>query len=242
MSNGDINISEAIESAKEILSSDKSLSPQARAMMQLFIVIVQLLVNKLGLNSRNSSKPPSSDPSRPRGRKQRTGAVKRKPGGQPGHKGRQIEQVSNPDVVETFDIDRTRLPKGHRYKHVGYDKRQVINIVVKREVTEYRAEVVRDERGNEFVAEFPVGVTRPAQYGAELKAKAVYMSQAQLIPYERVEEFFSTQCGITVSTGSLFNFNKQAYEGLQTFETLARAKLITRDVLHSDETGINVGG
>ena len=51
-------------------------------------------------------------------------------------------------------------------------------------------------------AEFPAGVTRPAQYGAELKAKAVYMSQQQLIPYERVEEFFRTQCGITVSTGS----------------------------------------
>ena len=238
----DININEAIENAKEVLSSDKTLSPQVRTLLQLLVLIVQLLVNKLGLNSRNSSKPPSSDPFRARVRRKKAGAVKRRPGGQPGHKGSQIEQVAKPDVVETIEIDRTTLPKGHRYQHVGYDKRQVIDIIVKREVTEYRAEVMRDERGNEFVAEFPAGVTRPAQYGAELKAKAVYMSQQQLIPYKRVEEFFRTQCDISVSTGSLFNFNKQAYEGLETFETAAREKLIASDLLHNDETGINVGG
>jgi transposase len=238
----EVNITETIESAKEVLSSDKTVSPQVRALMQLLIVIVQLLVNKLGLNSRNSSKPPSTDPNRPRVRRSKTGGVKRKPGGQPGHKGRQIEQVASADVVETLDIDRTTLPKGHRYQHVGYDKRQVIDIIVKREVTEYRAEVVRDERGNEYVAEFPARVKRPAQYGPELKAKAVYMSQAQLIPYERAEEFFRTQCGITVSTGSLFNFNKQAYEGLEAFETFAREKLIASELLHNDETGINIGG
>jgi transposase len=238
----DVNITDTIESAKDVLSSDKTLSPQVRALMQLLIVIVQLLVNKLGLNSRNSSKPPSTDRNRTRGRRKKAGAKKRKPGGQTGHKGSQIEQVAKPDVVETIDIDRATLPKGHRYKHVGYDKRQVIDIVVKAEVTEYQAEVVRDEIGNEFVAEFPAGVTRPVQYGAELKAKAVYMSQAQLIPYERVEAFFRTQCGIELSTGSLFNFNKTAYEMLEAFENAARAKLIASALLHNDETGINIGG
>jgi transposase len=44
----------------------------------------------------------------------------------------------------------------------------------------------------EYVAKFPEGVNRDVQYGPGLKAKAVYMSQAQLIPVERVEDYFKT--------------------------------------------------
>lgn len=238
----DINITETIESAKEILSSDKSLSPQVRALMQLLVVIVQLLVNKMGLNSRNSSKPPSLDPNRPRGRKTRAKGKKRKPGGQPGHPGSYLKPVEKPDVVHEIKIDRKSLPKGHRYTSVGYDKRQVIDIVVSRQITEYQAEIVRDERGNEYVAEFPDGVKRDVQYGAALKAKAVYMSQAQLIPLERVENYFQSHFQLNVSQGSLCNFNKEAYRELETFEKVAKEKLILSELLHNDETGINIAG
>ena len=34
------------------------------------------------------------------------------------------------------------------------------------EITEYRAEILEDKDGNQFVAKFPDGVTRPVQYGA----------------------------------------------------------------------------
>jgi len=138
-------------------------------------------------------------------------------------------------------IDRKTLPRG-RYTHVGYEKRQLIDIIVSRKVTEYRAEVVKDEKGSEFVAQFPCGVTRPVQYGANFKAKAVYMSVQQLIPFERTEDYFRSQCAISVSTGSLFNFNKEAYEGLEMFEKVAREQLIASRLLHNDETGINVNG
>lgn len=215
MSGNDFNITGSLDSAREILSSDKTLAPQVRALIQLLIVIVELLANKLSLNSRNSSKPPSTDPNRPLGRRKKASGVKRKPGGQPGHPGAQLAPVKDPEVID---------------------------IIVSRQVTEYRAEVVKDERGNEFVAQFPKGVTRPVQYGADLKAKAVYMSQQQLIPFERIEDYFQSQCGIAPSTGSLFNFNKEAYELLETFEKSARQKLIASDIIHNDETGINVNG
>lgn len=242
MSKNEIDITETLDSAREILSSDKTLAPQVRTLIQLLIVIVQLLANKLGLNSRNSSKPPSSDPNRPRGGPKKTPGKKLKPGGQPGHKGSQLTPVDNPEIIEAIEIDRRTLPKGHDYTHVGYDKRQVIDIIVSRKVTEYQAEVVKDERGKKYVAQFPPGVTRPVQYGADLKAKAVYMSQQQLIPYERIEDYFKSHYRIGVSTGSLCNFNRQAFELLDKFETFARQKLIAADLLHNDETGINVKG
>lgn len=241
MSINDINITETIENARKSLAEDKSVSPQVRSMMELLILIISLLVNKLGLNSRNSSKPPSSDRNRPRGSKSLSKGKKRKPGGQPGHEGSNLEKVKDPDRVEMIDIDRKSLPRGH-YEHVGYDVRQVIDIKISKQVTEYRAEIVVDSKGNEYTAEFPEGVTRPAQYGRDLKAQAVYMSQQQLIPYDRIQDYFSDQCGISISTGSFCNFNKEAYDLLSSFEEITKNRLIKEDLLHNDETGINVNG
>lgn len=241
MSIEDINIAETIAKVERTLSQEKKISAEFRSLVELLLLIIKLLVNRMGLNSRNSSKAPSTDPNRTRGRHSREKGEKRKPGGQPGHKGTQLKPVKDPEIVQTIDIDRTSLPKG-RYTQIGYESRQVIDIVVSRRVTEYRAEVVKDERGNRYVAKFPEGVTRPVQYGTGLKAKAVYMSQQQLIPYERIEDYFLSECGISVSAGSLFNFNKEAFEGLERFEKLCRKKLRRAQVLHNDETGINVNG
>ena len=42
-----------------------------------------------------------------------------------------------------------------------------------------------------------------------VKAHAVYLSQYQLLPYNRIEEYFCDQLGIPISAGR-FNFNEQA--------------------------------
>ena len=240
MSIEDINIEETIAKVERTLSKEKKISSELRALIQLLLIVVKLLINRLSLNSRNSSKAPSTEPNRVRGR-HRKSEGERKPGGQPGHKGVQLKPVSDPEIIETIDIDRKSLPCG-KYTHVGYEKRQVIDIVVSRQVTEYRAEIIKDQKGTKYVARFPQGVNRPVQYGTGLKAKAVYMSQQQLVPYERIEEYFRSQCGISVSPGSLFNFNKEAFEKLERFEKICRKKLRKAEVLHNDETGINVNG
>jgi transposase len=47
---------------------------------------------------------------------------------------------------------------------------------------------------------------------------------------------------LPISEGSLYNFNKQAYEQLAEFETISKARLIDTPCLHVDETGINING
>jgi transposase len=238
---GKFNITNALKNAETMLEEDKSLSPQMRAMVELLVVIIQLLVAKLGLNSKNSSTPPSKDPKRSRGSKKKTKGEKRKPGGQNGHKGSTLNKVINPDHVVTLEIDRRTLPRG-KYTSVGFDARQVVDIEITSKVTEYRAEILEDEAGNQFIANFPPGVTRPAQYGASLKAHAVYMSQFQLLPYDRIRDYFADQCKISLSAGSVFNFNKEAYNLLELFESTVKRQLLRQDVLNADETGINVNG
>ncbi len=105
-----------------------------------------------------------------------------RPGGQKGHTGKTLCRIDDPDEVEDIEINRRTLPKG-QYKDMGYEARQVFDVIVSRNVTEYRAQILEDQDGNRFVAPFPKGVTRPVQYGINTKVNAVYMSQYQLIPY-----------------------------------------------------------
>lgn len=241
MSIGKTNVTAALERAEQLLQQDKSASPQMRAMFDLLILIINLLLSKLGLNSTNSSIPPSQDPHRQRGSKRSARGEKRKPGGQHGHEGVTLQREPDPDQIEPIAVDRRTIPHG-RYTPAGFESRQVIDIEIHKHVTEYRAEILEDASGQQFVAEFPAGVTRPVQYGVGLKAQSVYTSQQQLIPYERVVDYFGDQCGIPLSAGSVFNFNREAYELLARFEAIVIRQLIIQALLHADETGLNING
>jgi transposase len=117
-----------------------------------------------------------------------------------------------------------------------------VDIEIKRVVTEYKAEMLRNAEGTLFKAKFPVGITHAVHYSPNVKAQSVYMSQSQLLPYERLTQYFRDQCGIPLSEGSVFNFNKQAYDRLEIIEGLIRDKLRAEPVIHADETGINIKG
>ena len=221
-----------------MLDEDQSVSPALKASIELLLLLVTLLVNRLGLNSNNSSKPPSSDPNRVKKKKEPS---TRKPGGQKGHNGATLKKVEKPDLIKNIPLDRATLPKGD-YRVVGYDARQVIDIDISQVVTEYRAQILEGADGNRYTAPFPEGVNRSVQYGINLKSHSVYLSQYQLIPYNRIEETFRDQASIPVSGGSIYNFNEEAYEKLDIFDSIARSRLINSDVCHADETGINING
>jgi transposase len=138
-------------------------------------------------------------------------------------------------------IDRSKLPAG-RYRQVDFESRQVFDIDISRVVTEYRAQILEDDKGNRFVAPFPDGVTKAVQYGTGLKAHSVYMSQFQLVPYNRIQDHFADQLHIPISEGSIFNFNKEAFRFLTNFENQVKNQLADSDFAHADETGINIGG
>lgn len=235
-----IDVDAAIGSVKNLLKQESAVSPALRAALEVLLALVALLLNRVTLNSKNSSKPPSTDPNRKKTRNR--GKSQRKPGGQMGRTGTTLEPVDTPDAVTELKVDRRTLPKGARYRELGYERRQVIDIDILRFVTEYRAQILEDEQGHRFVAPFPCEVKRLVQYGFGVKANAVYMSQYQLIPYDRIREHFADQLRIPLSAGSVFNFNQEAFERLASFDQWAIDQAVGSGLLHADETGINIDG
>lgn len=139
-----IDIDTTLAEMKLTLLSDKTLSPSLVSMIKVLILVVKLLSNRAGLNSSNSSKPPSSDPNRLKPTRQKSG---NKPGGQKGHTGSTLRQIDDPDEIKPLKVDRHTLPKGHEYKDIGIETRQVFDIEISRIVTEYQAQVSVSPKG-----------------------------------------------------------------------------------------------
>jgi transposase len=233
-----INITNSIEEARTLLAQEKNISSALRVSIELILTLVTLIVKKKGLNSKNSSIPPSQDPNR---EKESKAKGKKKVGGQKGHNGTTLKAVEEPDEIKVIKVDKRKLPKG-KYKVVGYDKRQVFDIDISTIVTEYQAEIVENEEGKRFTAPFPKDVNNKVQYGLGVKANAVYMSQYQLIPYNRVQEHFDEQMNLGISAGTIYNFNVEAYDKLALFEAWLINRIRKEPLLHADETGVNIGG
>ena len=204
------------------------------------MLLLGALIGRLNVNSKNSSKAPSQDPHRKK--ESKSGISVRNPGGQKGRIGKRLEPSASVDVVVPISIDRSTLPLSGNYIQGAPVKRQVIDVVISKHVTEYHLEVLIDKNGKRYVAPAPAGVGQSVQYGASVKALSCYMSQYQLLPYARIENFFIDQVGIPLSQGSIFNFNKEAYNALSSFERDAKAALQQSQVAHADETGINIDG
>jgi transposase len=232
-----VSANRTIQKVEELLEAEKTISPALKVAIKLLVEIMSLLMSRLNVNSKNSSKPPSEDRNRDRGSNRKKSD--KKPGGQNGHIGTKLKKTGSPDKIEQINIDKSKLPKG-KYREVGYESRQVFDINITRVITEYRAQILEDQNGNRFVAEFPPHVNNEVQYGTEAKVNSIYMSQFQLVPYQRIQDQFTDQMNLPLSTGSIFNFNKECYELLDEFDAIAKQQLVVSELLNVDETGINV--
>lgn len=203
---------------------------------------VSELESRINKNSGNSSKPPSSDGlKKPKNMRQKSG----KPtGGQPGHEGRTLNKVENPD--EVVDIEPDKCECGCNLSDIEgtCQTRQVIEIpVIKTKVTEYRVfKKVCPACKREHTAEFPETVTQPVQYGENLQALMAYLTNYQLLPLERAAEILSDIIGQKVSEGTLVNVNNRLHEKLEGVEASIKQQLIESPVVHFDETGVRCSG
>lgn len=208
---------------------------------------VSELTGRLKLNSTNSSKPPSSDglnKSAPRSLREKTG---RKPGGQPGHRGHTLKQVETPDhtLVHSLETCTCGQCNGVSLKDapvLDYERRQVFDLPPMRlEVTEHCAEIKRcPVSGLNVRAAFPADVEAPVQYGPHFRGLMLYLSNQQLLPFERLRQVCKDLFGQPLSMGTLTSINARAYEALAPVEAAIIKGLIQAPAVNADESGLRV--
>jgi len=198
---------------------------------------------RLKLNSKNSSKPPSSDgyaKPAPKSRRRRSG---KKPGKQPGDPGKNLAQIEDPDVIVNHVPDHCERCGNSLVGAAvtGVIRRQVFELPpVKVVVTEHRAERRKCGCGCETTAPFPAEATGPACYGPNLRALVCYLVVRQHIPVKRVAELMRDAYGIPVSTGTIVAMVTQGAAMLEDFLASVRDQLGHAPVAHADETGLRV--
>lgn len=204
---------------------------------------VEQLEQQINKNSKNSSKPPSSDglkkpkPAPKSLRKQ----SKKKCGGQKGHKGHTLEKAEEPDHVIPLSVTSCSCCADLSDIAVhSYDSRQVFELPEpKLEVTEYQSEIkVCPTCGQTAKAPFPEGVNAPTQYGPRFRGMLVYMQNQHFMPADRLSQLVSDLYGTSVSAATILDASSRSYNNLASFEEGLVSALIDSKVLHADESGV----
>ncbi len=222
---------------------------QLQEQVQALTQRVEELESRLNQNSRNSSKPPSTDglakpPCKPKSLRKKG---ERKSGGQKNHEPHRLEQVEHPDhTIEiavtgcdcSADIDLSQIPV------LGYERRQLFEIPEpKIEVTEYRAEIKCCPCcGKGIKADFPDGVNAHTQYGPRFLALLVYLNQQMLLPAKRTVQLMADIFGQKVSQGTLFRAVDVCYDKLEGYEDAVKKLLQQAGIMHVDESGVRTAG
>lgn len=214
----------------------------------------QELSRRVGLNSTNSSKPPSSDGLKRKRRtarspeRERRRRLGRKPGKQKGTPGHHLAMTSSPDhvveLVPAFCEKCSRSLVEHAGE-AGTERRQVMDLPPPSglETTEYRAiKLCCAECGHVTKAAFPEWAKAPVQYGPRLHARANYLAVRQYLPFERMAELFHDDYGVKIAVGTLVAMVRRGGERVQPALEEIKRQLRRAAVVNVDETGGHVGG
>lgn len=202
---------------------------------------------KLGMNSENSSKPPSSDGL---AKKPKTSSLRGKSdktvGGQPGHKGSTLKRVAEPtgtkDHLPPSHCNRCHSTLAPEQAQV-LECRQVFDVpALSFEVIEHRVYTVVCACGQRHDSTFPTAVSEVAQYGPNVRALGVHLTQGQMLPYARAAELIREMTGLSVSPATLHAWVGEASVVLQGTADLIALQLHHAPVLCADESGLRVDG
>ena len=207
------------------------------------------LRRRLGKNSSNSSKPPSSDglAKKPRIAGSLRGTSGKKSGGQPGHRGGTLRATAEPDRTERHEASRCAHCRAALTAAMatGMEKRQVFDLPEPRlEVTEHQAAIYACAGcGGVTKAAFPADVTAPVQYGPRIRGAAVYLNTQQLIPEDRVGDIMADLFGAgRLCPASIVAWGARKADELASVLARIAAMVAGAPVRHLDETGFRIGG
>jgi transposase len=236
------------------VNKDEIIAQQARQIAELQALLsaalsrIAELEAQVKANSRNSSRPPSSDglkkgPAFPR----KKGG---KRGGKPGHPGKSLKMVPHEEVQHhvVHPVADERCSCGQDLTQVEQEisaqRRQVFDLPPRLlEVTEHRLACKSyPSCGQIHKANFPPQVNAPVQYGTRVKALVTLLSVEQSMPVGRIGELFANLTSYELNENTIVSIVEKMADHLQADEAIIKAKLLSSPVAHADESGARVAG
>ena len=209
------------------------------------------LRRRLGMDSTNSSTPPSTDSiaakaKRRKATSQRERSTNRKPGGQKGHQGASLERAR--EVDDTVPIEPAECSTCGEHLDAGSPcagftpvQQWDIPPVALRKV-QFDLMRRRCSAGHLTQAPSPVGVSGPVCYGPNVRAFAAHIAYRGHVSMERTAEMLAELFGTPVSTGFVASCLERLSARLSGFETDLKQALTAAPRLHHDETPVPVNG
>lgn len=197
---------------------------------------------RLGQNSSNSSRPPSTDPPHLKAKVPRRRS-KRRPGGQPGHEGHARELVPADRVDKVEDLfpgacqqcGEVLLEKNAEPEPQRHQVAEIPEITPT--VTEYRAhEITCGQCGTATRASIPPHVSR-SSFGPNLRALLSVLSGRYRMSRRETVELCRELFGLSVSLGSVDNICQRMGAALAGPVAEIEAAVKQAKVVHMDESG-----
>ena len=208
-------------------------------------VEIAALRAQLGLNSKNSSKPPSSDglgKPAPRSLRRKGG----NPGGQDGRPGQRLRQVTTPDVIVRHEPVCCAGCGHAQAVEVVVERRQVFDLPLTAvQVIEHQLITPVCRCGARTTGVASAGVHAPVSDGPRVTAALVYLYQGQFLSKARTAGAMSDLLRVPVSEGTVAAVTARsaaALSALGGFTDTVRSQLRAGPLIHFDETGLRVEG
>lgn len=214
------------------------------AMVQTLQAQGRTVQEQLNQTSRNSSRPPSSDP--PQSHRPRRPRGQRRRGGQPGHPGhtRTLVPVEEVDEVVVLKPDQCR---GCHAPLLGDDpspfRHQVIELPpIKPVVTEYQwHQLVCAACGEVSRAPWPKGVPS-GTYGPRVQATVALYTGSYRLSKRTTQQMMDEVFGVPMSVGTISPLEQATTAAVAVPVEEARSYVHEQAVAHLDETSGRQGG
>ena len=213
------------------------------------------LTNRLNLNSKNSSLPGSKNPI---GVRVIVKGINRLPiynsrkksnkkiGGQPNHQKYDLPSFSNEEITETIE---------YKYDKCLYCNSENLELISVKNRDEYDIEINLIKKRHKFYqykcldcgkiieTKIPVTLHATNQYGANLKALAISLTNTGYVSIKRTKELiscFTNNC-VNMSEGYIAKLQKKVQKNLSSFQNELKKKIINSEVIHWDDTCATIG-
>lgn len=169
----------------------------------------------------------------------------RKPGGQPGHKGHtRKKQIPTTEPV-LLAPPKEVLENPDFKKTVKTIKKQLINVRMMLEVTEYHADVYYNAKTGERIhASFPDGVVDDVNYGGSIRAFLFLLNNECCVSIDKSRKFLSDLTGgkLNISKGMINKLGREFAAKTESEQKKLFGDLMLSPVLHADSTNARADG